>query len=66
MHAVACELHSICRQQDLHGCVAGEQIDHQTFRRRVEMLDQDEGSGGLFAHGAEEAPEGVQPTRGGT
>ena len=59
---VALELHPVCRLQNLHRRVAGQQIDHHALVLRIEMLDQHEGHAAVGRQRVEELLEGVEAT----
>ena len=60
IHVVALELHPVCRLQNFHRRVAGQQIDHHALVRWIEMLDQHKGHAAVGRQGVEELLEGVE------
>jgi hypothetical protein len=54
--------HALLGFDDRHVRVPGEQFDHETFVRGVEVRDKDEGDAAIGRHGGEEFLEGFQST----
>ena len=57
---VALELHPVCRLQNFHRRVTGQQIDHHALVLWIEMLDQHEGHAAVGRQRVEELLEGVE------
>ena len=64
IQVLARDRHPLCRLPYRHRGVAGQQIDHQAFVVRIEMLDHDERHAGARRQRAQQLAAGVEPAGG--